>query len=165
MRHCLPEPPLDAYTRGIGIDLKKWCICIDCGHPYNEGLIYVFQTRTWNKASFGNVVLTKVHRQKDQMWVDMLTKIKFGKADEEVLTFLESLRRPLPIIEGIVPTRLYTHRTNVMEENNTEFARLSGHEYTFTALDSGNVSYVYCLLRLGHSYLVFSFLARKLVRK
>jgi hypothetical protein len=142
MRRCLPEPPSSAFTSGIKIDPKKWCICFKCRHPYNESQIYVFQTRTWNKASFGCVVLTKVHRQEDQKWVDMLTKIKFGNADEEVLSFLESLRRPLAIIGGIVPTRLYTHRTNVMEENNTEFAKLSSQEYSFNAQDSGRVGYI-----------------------
>jgi len=139
MRHYLPGPPPDVYTT-VGIDPKKWCTCDKCGHPYNEALKYVFQTKSWNEASFNCVILTKVHRQKDQQWVDILSKIKVGDVDEEVLNFLEGLRRPLDEVGGVKPTKLYTHRVNVQSENDTEFRKLKETEFSFRAQDSGIVS-------------------------
>ncbi|KAA8897382.1 hypothetical protein FN846DRAFT_755535, partial [Sphaerosporella brunnea] len=81
------------------------------------------------------VVLTKVHCQHDQQWVDMLGKVKLGNVDEDVLDFLESLRRPLPEVGGVRPTRLYTHRANVQNGNEQEFRKLDESESAFEAID------------------------------
>jgi ATP-dependent DNA helicase PIF1 len=138
MRKYLDETPKDVFTT-VGINPKTWSRCVSCGFPWNEGLKYVFQTKSWNEAAFGTVVLSKVHRQQDQKWVDMLGKIKVGNVDNEVLDFLESLRRPLPEIDGVRPTRLYTHRANVQGENEAEFQRLGEQEFTFEAIDVGTI--------------------------
>jgi ATP-dependent DNA helicase PIF1 len=140
LRKYLDETPPDVFTT-IGINPKTWSRCGSCKHPWNEGLKYVFQTKSWNEAQFGTVVLSKVHRQQDQKWVDMLGKIKVGNVDNEVLDFLESLRRPLPEeINGVRPTRLYTHRADVQGENEAEFRRLEEQEFTFEAIDTGSIA-------------------------
>lgn len=135
-QRTIPTPP-DGHPT-IGIDPRLWCHCV-CGQPWNATLKYVFQTKAWEEANFGVVVLTKVHRQQDQKWVDMLSKIKLGQHDTEVLNFLDSLRRPLPEIDGVKPTKLYTHRANVQSENNAEFKKINEPESTFEAIDSGRM--------------------------
>ena len=112
----------------------------DCQHPYNEGCQYVFQTSAWNEAAFASIILTEVYRQKDREWIDMLSRIKLGDVDDSVLDFLESLRRPLPEISGLRPTKLYTHKSDVQLENDREFEKLEGPVYRFKATDSGRVN-------------------------
>jgi ATP-dependent DNA helicase PIF1 len=138
MRRYLLEPPENVYTT-LGINPQRWALCNSCKHPWNDGLKYSFQTASWNEAGFGVVVLSKVYRQQDQKWVDMLSKIKLGDVNEEVLDFLESLRRPLSEDDGVKPTKLYTHRADVAAENDAEFAKLKSKEILFNALDSGTI--------------------------
>ena len=70
----------------------------------------------------------------------MLSRIKLGNVDDSVLDFLESLRRPLPEISGLRPTKLYTHKSDVQLENDREFEKLEGPVYRFKAIDSGMVN-------------------------
>lgn len=69
----------------------------------------------------------------------MLTQIKLGVLDEEMANCLWSLRRPLEVIEGIKPTRLYTHRANVQTENQVEFGKIQKPEFVFEAMDTGKI--------------------------
>jgi hypothetical protein len=109
-----------------------------CGHVWNETLKYCFQTPSWFSIGFRSVILTKIFRQTDQKWVDMLGKLKVGEVTGEILQFLRSLRRPLgKIAGGVKPTRLYTHRSTVERENEEEFRKLTGNEYHFDAIDEG----------------------------
>lgn len=124
-----------------GIDQYRWRCCTDptCGHLHNETIKYAFQTESWREAGFEPVVLETVFRQKDIKWIDYLARIAKGKADEKVLDFLDGLRRKLPSVKGIKPTKLYSHREKVDEENAAELAKLPGPEYSFRSTDSKTV--------------------------
>ena len=132
-----PRIPRPADYPTIGIDSGAWFTCTGCKYPRNSTIKYAFQTKAWLEADFSTVILTKVHRQTDQGWVDMLTKIKHGSHDDAVLDFLDSLRRPLQQLNGVRPTRLYTHRANVQLENDAEFAKIPGDEFVSAAIDAG----------------------------
>lgn len=102
---------------------------------------YCFQTPTWSKINFRSVLLTKVYRQTDKDWVDKLNKIKMGEATREILDYLHLLKRPLgPTKSGITPTRLYTHRQTVDNENDEEFKKLKCDMYEFDAIDYGQIT-------------------------
>lgn len=69
----------------------------------------------------------------------MLNRIKKGKRDDDILEYLNKLDRPLAQVNGIVPTRLYTHRKTVEQMNQEEFKKLDNQEYIFNAVDEGSL--------------------------
>jgi len=51
------------------------------------------------------------------------------------------LQRPLgELASGVKPTRLYTHRKIVVDENEQEFRKLKADEYCFGAIDEGAIN-------------------------
>jgi len=82
------------------------------------------------------VFLETVFRQTDLVWINHLARIARGKVDEKVLDYLEGLRRELPQDKvGIKPTKLYSHRKKVDEENAEELAKLPGNGYSFHSVN------------------------------
>ena len=61
--------------------------------------------------------LTTVFRQVDRPFIEMLSKVRRGDVDDQVLRFFGKLARPLKIDDGIKPTILYCKRANVDENN------------------------------------------------
>ena len=73
--------------------------------------------------------------------MDMLGKLKVGQVTPDIMTRLLSLRRPLhELASGVKPTRLYTHRKTVVDENEQEFRKLKAAEYSFDAIDEGAIN-------------------------
>jgi hypothetical protein len=131
------------------VDPHKWKACrngatsIDskdsqvCGHLHNATIKYAFQTRSWHEAKFKSAILRTVLRQTDTEWIEHLERVSKGEMNVDTLDYLGSLIRSLPKrADGIKPTRLYSKKIDVNQENALELHRLSGHEYTFEAVDS-----------------------------
>lgn len=112
-----------------------------CLHLWNESIRYAFQTHAWRQANFTTRVLTKIHRQRDEEWIDILNRVKHGALNYADLDYLEELRRPLPDFHKIKPTHLYTHRTNVDYKNELEFRKLKGMVFEYHAEDRGSLDY------------------------
>jgi hypothetical protein len=71
----------------------------------------------------------------------MLSKLKVGEVTDEILRYLYNLERPLPeLTNGVKPTRLYTHRGPVEQDNELEFNKLNGTVYRFDAIDEGVIN-------------------------
>ena len=107
---------------------------------WNPTIKYAYQTLDWHEANFKDFTLTKVYRQKDQGWVDMLAKIKKGEGfqDGKISAVLDSLKRPLPTLpSGIKATILHTHRASSERESKREYQKLGGNEVSYRAVDSG----------------------------
>jgi len=132
----------------LRVDPARWSHCSRtdgnkraCSHLWNETMKYCFQTPTWFKTGFKSVILEKVWRQKDPVWIDTLGKLKVGQVTPDIMTRLLSLRRPLhELASGVKPTRLYTHRKTVVDENEQEFRKLKAAEYRFDAIDEGAIN-------------------------
>ncbi|EPS40441.1 hypothetical protein H072_5722 [Dactylellina haptotyla CBS 200.50] len=134
-----PPPPSECYFPEL-IDNKKWTICKNrsCHQRMNDSIKYVFQTETWQKLGFKSRVLTKVHRQKDEQWVNILESIKHSNLTPDVGNYLRRLTRPLPTLpNGIRATNLYSHRKDVDAENQLGLSKLSGEEYSVKSIDNG----------------------------
>jgi hypothetical protein len=54
----------------------------------------------------------------------------------------ECVGRQLDCSDGILPTRIYTHRRDVDMLNSSELAKLPGEEYSFQAVDTGESSFI-----------------------
>ncbi|KAF3907355.1 hypothetical protein AA313_de0205155 [Arthrobotrys entomopaga] len=95
-------------------------------------------TETWQKLDFKSLTLTKVHRQKDEEWVQILDSIKHSSLTSTVESYLKRLMRPLPPLpNGIRATNLYSHRRDVDAENLSGLNRLSGEEFISKSIDGG----------------------------
>lgn len=135
----------------LGIDPRRWMKCTTqfrrgwatCGTLWNDTIQYAFQTLAWAELGFNNrdqpFLLTKVFRQKDQEWVDILNKLKLGNLNSHTIAYMDRLKRPLFPTGGIIPTKLYTHRNDAECENNREFSKLKAKVYTFGAIDKGEI--------------------------
>jgi len=136
----------------LGINPARWMRCnaqlrrrgippTTCGALWNDTIQYAFQTLAWEELGFNNrdqsFLLTRVWRQKDQEWVDILNSLKLGNLNSHTIGYMEKLKRPLSPKGGIIPTKLYTHRSDADYENSREFNKLKAKIYTFGAIDRG----------------------------
>ena len=157
-RKYLPEDDprvrgLSPYFHKVGVAKDRWTTCSRsfydkkenrnriCGHLWNPTIKYAFQTDQWVQAKFVNLSLTKIYRQKDEEWINILGNIKKGSYwEQNVSEKLFSLQRELPVLSsGIRPTILHSHREYVAALNNLEFKHLPG----VTEIDTDATDYWY----------------------
>ena len=100
--------------------------------------IYCFQTSAWERCIGVNVIeLRKIFRQTDQLWINVLNKIREGTVDEEVRAALQSRHNvPLQLHQGIEPTQLRLRNADVDAINYEALAKLPDSERTYEAVFS-----------------------------
>ncbi|XP_038128037.1 ATP-dependent DNA helicase PIF1 [Cyprinodon tularosa] len=101
-----------------------------------EKASFCFQARSWRKVIQVNMELTEVRRQTDQSFISVLQAVRVGRVTEEVTAKL--LKSAYHQIErdGILATRLCTHKDDVELTNQNKLQQLPGTLRTFEALDS-----------------------------
>ena len=99
---------------------------------------YFFSSLALQKTRYAIIELTKVYRQSDTRFLDILNKVRENRADASVLEALNS--RYIP---GFKPSkdegyiRLTTHNWQAQQVNERELALLSGESYTYEAKVDG----------------------------
>ncbi|XP_072768974.1 ATP-dependent DNA helicase PIF1 isoform X1 [Nerophis lumbriciformis] len=97
---------------------------------------FCFQARCWRKVIQVNMELTEVRRQTDQSFISLLQAVRVGRATEEVTSrLMESAYRQVDR-DGIVATRLCTHKDDVELTNDNKLQQLAGTARLFEAVDS-----------------------------
>ncbi|XP_072297936.1 ATP-dependent DNA helicase PIF1 [Eucyclogobius newberryi] len=101
-----------------------------------EKASFCFQSRSWRKVIHVNMELTEVRRQTDQSFISLLQAVRVGRVTEEVTSRLlhsayHSIER-----DGILATRLCTHKDDVELTNQNKLQQLPGAVRAFEALDS-----------------------------
>jgi len=98
---------------------------------------YVFQSACFKEAKFRVVELTKVFRQVDRAFIQLLAKVRIGCVDREAMQFFggQAMRRELPI-DNIKPTQLFCTNAKVDEINRDELRKLDGRLQVYQARDS-----------------------------
>ncbi|XP_034559678.1 ATP-dependent DNA helicase PIF1 [Notolabrus celidotus] len=101
-----------------------------------EKASFCFQARSWRKVIQLNMELTEVRRQTDQSFISLLQAVRVGRVTEEVTAKL--LKSAYHHIEkdGILATRLCTHKDDVELTNENKLQQLPGSVRVFEALDS-----------------------------
>jgi len=96
-----------------------------------------FQSPMWDQLfnSSNMIELTKVFRQDEREFVNLLEEVRFGSFSKHGLGLIKSLMRPLKISQGIIPTMLYSTNVDVDTVNCQHLAELPGEELTFKAID------------------------------
>ena len=99
---------------------------------------YFFSSLALQRTRYAIVELTKVYRQSDKRFLDILNKVRENRADAAVLSALNSRYIPnfKPLKEdGYI--RLTTHNWQAQRINDHELELLPGKPYTYTATIEG----------------------------
>ncbi len=101
---------------------------------YMESKDWVFNSETWKELNLDNVMLEKIHRQGDELFIHHLARIRLGFHNEETNRFIESLDRlPAEDATWIVPTNNEATAINI-----SKLAKIDEKETVFTAILSGD---------------------------
>lgn len=102
---------------------------------------FCFEARAWNECIQHTIELKTVFRQSDLYFIDVLGEVRSGKlSSQELAAKLDSCFRPLNTDDGILPTKLFTHRADVDAINKNELEKLPGECTTYHARDTGDVN-------------------------
>eukprot|EP01133_Synstelium_polycarpum_P020257 gene20257-24289_t len=100
---------------------------------------YCFQSTTWSTFAANSMVLTKIIRQKDTRFIDLLNRVRFGRATQDDLDTINGVCvRPLCTQDGILPTVLYPRNVDVDKLNKEQLATLDEHKQIYVAVDVGD---------------------------
>ncbi|EIE23816.1 hypothetical protein COCSUDRAFT_83691 [Coccomyxa subellipsoidea C-169] len=100
---------------------------------------FAFEADCWDTCISTCLLLTKVYRQADREFVDILSAVRSGRCGASVLGKLKAhCGRPLGEVDSILPTKLYTHTDDVDAINSCHLAELGGEAVRFVAQDTGN---------------------------
>uniref|UniRef100_A0A6C0B341 AAA+ ATPase domain-containing protein n=1 Tax=viral metagenome TaxID=1070528 RepID=A0A6C0B341_9ZZZZ len=94
---------------------------------------FCFESSLWIQTfkSENHIQLTTIFRQKDPLFVDMLSQIRKGKLNKDCIEILRKhLNRPYDTT-GLVPTKLFPIRSKVDYVNSMMFSKIDEDEYEF----------------------------------
>ena len=121
----------------------------------DAGEFFAFEAAAWRRCFPEQRVLTKVFRQRDATFVDILNELRVGKLSNRSAALLRKLKHTdlSPWTrEGVEPTRLNCYNADVDRINDAALARLhAGGDglRTFDAQDSGAEPYLGSLRKNG----------------
>lgn len=101
-----------------------------------EKASFCFQARSWRKVIQVNIELMEVRRQTDQSFISLLQAVRVGRVTEDVTAKLMDSAYHLIERDGILATRLCTHKDDVDLTNENKLQQLPGSARVFEALDS-----------------------------
>ncbi|XP_037642340.1 ATP-dependent DNA helicase PIF1 [Sebastes umbrosus] len=101
-----------------------------------EKASFCFQARSWRKVIQVNMELMEVRRQTDQSFISLLQAVRVGRVTEEVTAKLMGSAYHRIERDGILATRLCTHKDDVELTNENKLQQLPGSVRVFEALDS-----------------------------
>nr|XP_023671563.1 ATP-dependent DNA helicase PIF1 [Paramormyrops kingsleyae] len=97
---------------------------------------FCFQARSWRKCIHLNMELTDVRRQTDKRFISILQAVRLGRVTEEVTAALMKSAYHSIERDGILATRLCTHKDDVELTNENKLQQLPGPVHIFQAVDS-----------------------------
>ncbi|XP_053550048.1 ATP-dependent DNA helicase PIF1 [Bombina bombina] len=97
---------------------------------------FCFQARSWRKCLHLNMELTEVRRQTDKAFIALLQAVRLGRCTEEVTRQLILTSKHTIERDGILATRLCTHKDDVEFTNERRLQQLPGECHTYDSLDS-----------------------------
>lgn len=86
---------------------------------------YCFKSPIWELLIQKNIYLTENMRQSDPIFQNVLLEVRIGNPSENTIRLLESrIGAYIPTPEGIIPTKLYSHRAEVAKINHDNLMNL-----------------------------------------
>lgn len=100
--------------------------------------VFCFESDGWSRCVPNAVLLERVFRQRDSAFVRLLHEIRLGECSETTeLALLECVGRKLECADGMVATKILTHKWQVARENEVQLNALEGRVQNFKARDKG----------------------------
>ena len=96
---------------------------------------FCFEVDEWSVIQH-TVELVQVFRQSDQSFVRCLNELRHGLCTRETEAFLRQAARPLPIEDGVLPTRLYCTNRDVDAENSRELDQIKAVPLVYQSFDN-----------------------------
>jgi ATP-dependent DNA helicase PIF1 len=99
-----------------------------------QSMNFCFETKGWKDIIQDNVIiLNKIYRQKDDIFISILTEIRHGRLSESSRKLLESrlIHEKDWIVKENKPITLYPRVDQVQKENIERLLPLTGKEYSF----------------------------------
>lgn len=101
---------------------------------------WFFDSKIWRSGIFKTIILNDVYRQTDQVFIDILNRLRVGIVNDDDLDTLNSRVGAQNNGVIIAPTN-----KEVAAINNAHLAKLSGAQFTYTAMVSGVFNANQCL--------------------
>ncbi|KAI6134161.1 hypothetical protein EV401DRAFT_2053278 [Pisolithus croceorrhizus] len=98
--------------------------------------LFAFEAQCWSRCIDFMGELSRVFRQKDNKFIDMLSAMRVGKLERWHIDEFYKLSRPLHCEDGIEPTQLFPRKGDVERYNHERLHTLPGKVFTFRAMDS-----------------------------
>ncbi|KAM7161411.1 ATP-dependent DNA helicase PIF1 isoform 2-T2 [Macrochelys suwanniensis] len=102
----------------------------------NEETKFCFQAKSWRKCIHVNMELTEVRRQSEKSFISLLRTIRLGRCTDEVTKKLMQTATNRVERDGILATRLCTHKDDVELTNERRLQQLPGEMHSYEAVDS-----------------------------
>jgi ATP-dependent DNA helicase PIF1 len=110
-----------------------------CQLPPVKTDVYCFEGETWKACNLEVVQLTQNMRQSDPLFMKILSEVRMGILTPEGRALLESRLNAKVGKEGIIPTKLFSHRKAADEVNEAGLAAIPRSDTNklqrFTAID------------------------------
>ncbi|TFY61840.1 hypothetical protein EVJ58_g4258 [Rhodofomes roseus] len=101
---------------------------------------FAFEAEMWKHTIKDNTFkLTKVFRQRDQEFVDMLNEMRYGQLSQRSIERFKSLDREIEYEDGVAAAELFPLRQDVDRANATRMQSLDTQVQTYTATDGGTL--------------------------
>ncbi|KAL2101689.1 hypothetical protein ACEWY4_003450 [Coilia grayii] len=97
---------------------------------------FCFQARSWKKCIHVNMELMEVRRQTDKAFISLLQAVRLGRVTTEITGKLIRTANHNIERDGILATRLCTHKDDVQLTNENKLQQLPGSLHQFEAVDS-----------------------------
>lgn len=97
---------------------------------------FCFQSEAWHKTVEITMHLTEVKRQDDPHFINILQKIRKGLCPEPVLNALIATGNNCIDKDGVLATKLCTHKADVDEINQSNLKELQGESKLFSSVDT-----------------------------
>ena len=102
----------------------------------NQKCKFAFQSRAWRHSIDVNMELTNVRRQSDPSFIKILQQLRLGRCTEEIYLKLSESKTHKIDKNGVLATRLCTHKEDVDFINQDQLSKIKAPLRTFEALDS-----------------------------
>jgi ATP-dependent DNA helicase PIF1 len=93
---------------------------------------FCFNSQTWTDLKMTSIILKKVFRQSDEIFVNMLNHIRYANLTPEDISLLTD-RVKCKCSDVIQPTRLVSHNEQADRINKAELDKIDSKVYTFKA--------------------------------
>ena len=113
-----------------------------CNNNDKESQQFCFETPIWNNVFTidNHIILKKIFRQNDPVYINILQQIRVGKLDSENIKILKKyVKRDLSTCE-IIPTKLFSLRSKTDLVNSQMFSKIDEPIYSYDMITDINYS-------------------------